>query len=645
MEKFAWYPRLHKPDDPLSNPISGEFFSDNASPALPLVREALQNAIDAGKNVNREGEPIRVRIALSDRKSGRALSAAVADRWFGGLRKHNALKGNGLTDAPGADEPCGFLVVEDFGTSGLTGDIRSYSVGERANNFVDFLKGDGLTRKSSGAQGSWGVGKNVFPRSSRINAYIAFTVRHDDRRRLMMGKSILKIRVLDGEQYRPDSYLAASWDEGQVPYPVEDAGSIDQLINDFGLKRREEPGLSLVMPWVFDSVRPEELLDAVVAEYYYAILAGTLCVTLEAAGEKIELSADSLSGLVADREELSKYAKNIDLASWSQKVQDAERIVLASSPAAGGAQQWIPDLLGEDEKELIKNRLLNQERVALRVPLHIVKSKNNGGGGPVPTYFDVFLESDDELSGETKPVFFREQLCINKVHRVGGAHKVRSLIIIEDEPLATMLRAAEPPNHSDWVAGTSNIKGQYIKGGPVITFVKTAVRSLVGFARASDEKPDATIAIDYFAKPAPEGNAPPKPAQKKKKPGGDPEEQEMPELTPKKKRFNLSQIEGGFRITPGEEGAELPKSISVTMAYDVFSGSPWNLYDTADFDLTKQGITLACSGGANASAAEPNKLKIDIDSSPFEVFVTGFDTNRDLIVQARSSRGVSDGDS
>lgn len=643
MNNFSWFSRLKHRGDDITDVISGEFFPDNDRPALPLIREALQNAIDAGKNIDRNGHPIHVRIALCKGKS--ALSPTVTNKWFGGLQDHIRLEGNGLRQAPNPDEPCDYMVVEDFGTCGLTGDIQDDSVEGIANNFVDFLRSDGRTRKASGAQGSWGVGKNVFPRSSRINSYIAYTIRHDDQLQLVMGKCILKIRAIGENQFQPPSYLAASWDPDDVPSPVNDPTSIEQLIKDFGLKRRGEPGLSLVIPWIYESMRSSDLLEAVVSEYYYAILSGTLRITIEIDGEIVELTSESLREVAGNREGLVQYTKDIDLACWAQQVQDADRIVLASSPPPDLPQKWIPSLLTDEEREIIKDLLLSQERIAIRVPIHIVKSKVNGGSDPVPTYLDIYLEQENASRSEFKPLFFREQLCINDVKRAAGAQKIRSLVVIDDEPLATMLRAAEPPNHSDWAAGTSNFKGLYIHGNHVVTFVKTAVRSLVSFVRASEDTPDASIAIDYFARPAAEGVVPPKPARKKKKPGQDPVDPPPPPPPPKRKRFSLSMVDSGFRIGPGDEGAEPPKSIVVSMAYDVFSGSPWKLYETADFDLTKKGLTLACSGGASVNATDSNKLKIEIESRPFEVFVTGFDTNRDLIVNARPIREVADVDS
>jgi len=84
------------------------------------------------------------------------------------------------------------------------------------------------------------------------------------------------------------------------------------------------------------------------------------------------------------------------------------------------------------------------------------------------------------------------------------------------------------------------------------------------------------------------------------------------------------------------------------MAYDVFAGSPWKQYEVADFDLTrkdKSGLTIATSGGAACEVTAANRLKLRVSAKLFELYVTGFDPNRDLIVSARAAEENSDGDS
>src|SRR5690606_11634667 len=126
-------------------------------------------------------------------------------------------------------------------------------------------------------QGSWGVGKNVFPRSSRLNAFIAFTVRHDDRLALLMGKAIFRHREIGGTLYQPPCYMATAWDHNQPPAPIEDRETIDIFRQTFRVKRtHDKPGLSVVVPWAHDEITFDAVRNAVLREYAYAILCGGL---------------------------------------------------------------------------------------------------------------------------------------------------------------------------------------------------------------------------------------------------------------------------------------------------------------------------------------------------------------------------------
>ena len=645
MPEMQWHARIKTPGNDISDVISGEFFPDDDRPSLPLVREALQNAIDAGRNVNRGGEPIRVRLLL--RTDEQAAPPEVGDRWFRTLWEHVTAERNGLREAPALTEPCPYLVVEDFGTVGLTGDVHSDDIDGAQNNFVDFLRSDGRTRKSSGEQGSWGVGKNVFPRCSRINSYIAFTVRRDDERRLVMGKSILKIRRVGEKQYQPPVYLASTWDDEQVPLPREDSAVIDRLRRDFGVSREAEPGLSLVMPWVYDSLRRSEILEDVVSQFYYPILAGTLRVDLDLNGSEFSLTSSTILDTVRATRELQMIRPHVELADWARSARPDEMIGLVAASAPEEPQKWDARMISEEVRGAIRDKLDRRERVWVRVPLSI-RHKKQGNGAPIATHFDVFLEHDDSDHPDTKPRFFREMLCINEVRRATGAQRIRSLVVIEDAPVAELLRNAEPPNHSDWAAGTANFKGVYLHGNHVVTFVKTAVRSIMSFVRAGDDTPDASIAMEYFSRPLPSGPTRSGKSGGGKKKGKDPDPPPPPPPPPSPKRFRLVEIDSGFKIVPGDETAEAPKIVNVSMAYDVFAGSPWKQYEEADFDLTKKdksGVTIATSGGAACEVTAANRLKLRVASKPFELYVTGFDPNRDLIVSARAAEENSDGDS
>lgn len=632
---FQWYFREKRTGDDISDPITGEFFADGSleNPSTALVREALQNALDAGKGVERGGGPVRVRISIQ--RDTHAATAKVASDWFGTLEAHLRAPNNGLRDRPGIDEPCDYLVVEDFGTSGLTGDTESDSVDGARNNFVDFLRSDGRTRKGAGDRGSWGVGKNVFPRSSRINAFIAFTVRADDGRRIVMGKSILKIRTVDRVQYQPSCYLGSSWNPDEVPRPLEEPSAIARLQRDFAVLRQYEPGLTLIIPWLDDEIRYRDVLDAVVRQYYFAILGGALEVELQSNSEVLLLTADSLADTV--RSEVPEFGEAVELAGWALS-PDAREPLKLLAPPQDEPQRWAADLISDAVREAVNSALANRERIAVRVPIHV----REVGGAAQSTFFDIYLEHHDG-DRVIRPSFFREQLAISGVKRAVGVPKVRALVVIEDQPLADLLRAAEPPNHTDWDMKTANFRHQYRDGNHVITFVKSAVKELLTHVRAGDDEPDLTIAIDFFGVPEP-GAIPE--GRKDGKKGKEPQKK-FEGIEPSSRTYTVQLVNGGFAIKPTGTG-KLPDRITIAAAYDVLSGSPWKLYEPADFDFTRRdrsGLTITAEGTLDYRVLEPNRLELRPQGGDFEFRVTGFDPNRDVIVRAYHRKEVPVGDS
>lgn len=76
----SWHCREKYPSEKERNPVTGEYFDEEAidQPAQALIREAIQNTLDARAN----GEPVRVRFYISGQTG--ALSPERAARWLGG---------------------------------------------------------------------------------------------------------------------------------------------------------------------------------------------------------------------------------------------------------------------------------------------------------------------------------------------------------------------------------------------------------------------------------------------------------------------------------------------------------------------------------------------------------------------------------
>ena len=211
MDAVKWRFRKMPRDEENHDPMERELFEGELINTR-LVREAIQNSLDAGAGRKDANTPVRMRFSLAGIHN--PLPAERAARYFVGLADHlnhiNDLD-DGITELLLADDISGggvpFLVIEDAGTTGLTGNWEQYddSVANSAagNHFYWFFRNIGRSGKGDADNGSWGLGKWVFPDASRISSYIAVTRRSDDDDTLLMGQSVLTKHTIWGQRYAP----------------------------------------------------------------------------------------------------------------------------------------------------------------------------------------------------------------------------------------------------------------------------------------------------------------------------------------------------------------------------------------------------------------------------------------------------------
>lgn len=344
----TWYCRPKSAGEKERNPIAGEFFDEEAieRPAQALVREAIQNALDARAN----GDAVKVRFYISSAKG--ALPAKRSLRWFEGAWDHFNATDSGLRKRPDLTDSCPFLVVEDFSTIGLEGDPMandnapiSGTKGSK-NHFFAFFRAEGVS-ENTGGRGTWGVGKTVFARSSGVNALFGLTVRRSDNQRLLMGQATLRFHIVEKKKYTPDIIFGAPQVNDLVP-PIIDAAVLDEFCRDCHLRRRKEPGLSVVVPYSDKDITPDAIAKAVAREYFYPILTGRLVVEIESPDERQTLdSYNLLHSITSSDEDMEGDLRSlIELACWAITLPPNQILSLVSPPpeqAPAWSKSCFPD--------------------------------------------------------------------------------------------------------------------------------------------------------------------------------------------------------------------------------------------------------------------------------------------------------------
>ncbi|RZU51213.1 hypothetical protein EV385_3022 [Krasilnikovia cinnamomea] len=649
-----WEYLERQPGSKLREPVPDEFFNDASirDALAAFVREAVQNILDATWD---KGEPAWVRFYVSGDEH--AVPPGSAARYFEGIWPH--LQEAMPEAAEHEGEPCRYLVVEDFNTGGLRGDPAAWvpDLDDR-NDFFYFFRAEGKSGKSGSDRGRWGIGKLVFPRASGIRAFFGLTVRAEDHPPgpLLMGQAIAPNHTIDGTPYEPDGW----WGKylGGVHVPVSDRRTINAFKNTWNVVRADDdPGLSIVIPFVVANFDAESLIEAIIQDYFIAILTGELVASVEDGDyEPVQIDHESLPELSADLDD--EIRANVTFINAALDIPESHYVQVKEQD---GAPAWEPDLVKLDDQHAAKAALAAGELVAFRVPVR-VEMKNPRQVSD--SYFDVFLQPEPGRRGHA--LFAREGLIVPRVMcPISG---VRAAVLIREESLARMLGDAEGPAHVDWSARSAKFTGNYAHGRDWISFVKKAPAELLRIVQGEEDEEDPTLAADLFSVPAELLGPEPKPdgdgedgsdeeptrsghgqpseggAGSGRREGVPPERGRQPRGDgrrspggPSRRRIQVSRIDGGFAVEIVGEGAGV-ETMEVAAAYDVRRGDPFQKWSAEDFKLS--ALQIEASGG-QVIDQYGNTLTVRVDDQgDFRLQVRGFDANRDLKVRARRGGAV-----
>jgi hypothetical protein len=271
-----WTFETRSPKTVKRDPFEAEFFTgEEESEEVygrtdALVREAIQNSLDAPAS---DGLPIRIRFFLS--MPSDTISPDEAKPYLDGLLPHlDALKNDFVNS--GSVPAMDFLVIEDFGTRGLTGDpMRTTDPPDGSGeDFYWFWRNVGRSGKGGAERGRWGLGKTVFPATSKINTLFGLTVRSTDHRRMLMGQAITKIHRIGSTDYDPEGFYCDPSLSADLQMPIESADALDSFSSTFHLSRTTEPGLSIVVPYRFQRLSASEVVKSVIVHFWLLAVAG-----------------------------------------------------------------------------------------------------------------------------------------------------------------------------------------------------------------------------------------------------------------------------------------------------------------------------------------------------------------------------------
>lgn len=636
-----WVFGEQRKEDVRREPRDAEWFrtphtaEDEYPGTVPLVREVLQNALDA-----RCGDgPIRVRFSVHEAADAPDRSR-LADYF---ARLGPALGAMDLDVTPDGvpSFPCRFLVVEDFGTRGLEGDprlARDPIPGHDRQDFYWFWRNIGRSGKTGDDLGRWGLGKTAYRAASRVRCMLGLTVRASDHRALLMGQAVLRIHEYQGREFKPEGWWCGRQDRDGLPMPVDESREIGRFGADWRLSRTSEPGLSIVVPFIHEGLRAENLLRAVAAHFFVSILRGQL---------EVEVAGRELGVVRMDAEGLEAACRRV---TWD----GPRRMKLHVAPPIEFVRRCLrhpptrtTDVLGEDrvptldEKALgtvpladLRTRFAAGEIASIRVRLALPRRQGSTEVGE----FDVHVQRRaDGQAGES--YYVREGMTIPAIAAQAGRRGVQGLVLADRGPLAQLLGDTEGPAHEDWNEAAELPDTIWKRGWKGrVHFVRRIVDALVEVLAQRAAAPDFD-ALRRFFSVRPVVPQPPR---------GDPRDEAGPPppigpIPPSRPQwFQVSRRPGGFRITR-DQRVPMPAEprVRLSMAYDLARGNPLDYWTRLDFDLrTGRHARVAVAQGVWLDKLDGNVLLLHDLDEHFVVAVDGFDPHRDLFIRIDDESGA-----
>ena len=660
MPDVKWQFRQMSPAEINQEAMEREFFQEEPI-NVRLVREVIQNSLDAALD-KAQGQPrgssgpVRVRFSLAGISS--PLSEEEAKPYFEGIEPHlRAIAdldddiSSRLTQGSLISDGVPFMVIEDDRTTGLNGNWEQFDdtseQSARGNDFYWFFRNVGRSGKGESDNGSWGLGKWVFPDASNIGAYIAVTRRSEGDETLLMGQAVLNKHSIGSQRYPPYGYFAEHDDKGfQQPLTMsnpEHRPFIRQCISDFDLRFRSSPGLSVVIPFPrvgndqdADWVDSKRLAAAIVHNYFYPIIAEHLEVTIDGTGPTVPLSSSTIYDVLDDldlgdtgeRSALG-YRKLFAMCREIKGLR-ADEVIQLDSPNSSQA-----DSPQQSKLDTLRPAYETGELLAFRIKADVQRKI----GCREDTFYSLYLQRDSTLT-EGHDYYVRGTLSIPNRDSIRGYSARALLVVNETEPMAAMLRDSEPPSHFTWRPQVDRVTKHWIAAPRRINEVLRATATLLRTLEGPQEGLQKDALADIFSWDGKWGQ--------KTAPISVPHVIQEPDTKPivtptppedfpisRPADFTTTRVGTGFRVRGAAASAGNDSfKARLIVAYVVPRGNSFKQYRELDFSLHgANSLEVSVVGGSVSPGDSGNELFLDVeDPAQFSLTVQGFDGLRDVRV-------------
>jgi len=578
------------------------FRDDSTDLVASLVRENIQNALDAQSGA----APVIVRFSINKvpKKHIKLVKHLLADGDDSVLKHYLQVCAEDeeiKPENPDFEHPS-FMLIEDFNTDGLDGDIRSPDLG----GFAVFWRNSGVTNKLKGKNrgGSFGIGKIVNPMSSRLQTFFGLTIRNvantkdSDAGPMLMGQTLLRMHTLNGTRFPPYALFGELEDEMELP--IREYGFLREFVEAAGITRTNEPGLSLAIPFPFDDFTAPAITAAAIRHYFYPIVEKRLIVEIINAQGKSVISEENIQELAKtlgdDVEELIAFTRQSQDRLGHSSDLTAEVYSIGRYGTTLTAEMF-------DAADFVqhKNRFQEGHLVTVDVPIQTeaiaTKEKKQSS-------VRLFLKKTE---GRGMDYYIRKGISLHDNSCFSSSTPCIGLLVSDEGEIAELLRKAEGPAHTHWVMRNCKAAKIYTNATKVIGYVKTLLDRMQNLLGGGVEREDESFLADDFPDISSiEVDSAPVPVE-----------------------VHLSK-DGTLSVssTPNSKD-HTGKPCTITIWFESAArGKKWSIldFDLANMSVATQGVQLdSCLG---------NTIKFKFKDD-FSIKVEGFDPKKDLTTSVK----------
>ena len=582
-------------------PKNEEHFAAVSGVVTSLIREMTQNSGDAPPG----NEPVQMVFRL-----GKLDANRFAD-YVEGLPEHfeqypdqrALLAGNRMVP---------YLVIEDFGTTGLEG-LYGLDADAADSNYVAFWRRYGESSKTDEHGGRHGLGKSTIASASKLRLFFGVTVRSNDpaRHLLLQGQISLKPHKVGSEVY--DAYGLWYDVSDDLFLPLIDKAAA-RFMHDFELNRGKNPGLSVVIPFPADDLNADNVIKAVIENTFHQIITEQLIVTVD--DTKI------------DAKTIFRLADKYCLGSLKSAMALSARVAKNDFPRATPRQETAKlrlkaEHFSDAAVQQMRERWIAGEVVAVDLPVRVQKRKMPRSEiGQVALF--VRREPNSDLTRET---YVRGRVTV-PLRQMAGRSNCVGLLAADKGIASTFLGDAEPPAHNRWLL--YRVRPHYIGSDAALRRIWYALKDFLDLVEeGKDDQPIKDAFVEYLSIPkaAEDDDDNPRP-RPRPTPSPIPVPTPKPTVTP----HSLRRIDGGFAYSYDPGDNEDVDGTRIVVSYRRRTGSNRAPKSVKFRDFPSEMPIEESSVADLEQVPEPRRVIFNLANiSPgYELRVTGFDTNRDL---------------